>query len=453
MKIGILIIGAGPAGLAAARQLARKSREDWLLVEREAVAGGLSASFRDEAGFTWDLGGHVVHSHYAAFSEFVDEVMGGDLIEHRRRAFIRIAGRWVPYPFQNNLHHLPEKLREECVAGMVAARESGADPSAAADFSAWVDAAFGRGIAERFMRPYNRKLWCCELAEMSASWVAGRVSRPDLDELIANVKAGRDDDGYGANATFTFPKSGGTGELWRRLAESLPQDKLRFGAAATGLDVQKRACRLADGSEIEYGHLIWTAPLTELVGLAGLAELEAVAGKLEHNSAEILGLGLAGSPPESVREKSWMYFPEPRCPFYRVTVFSNYSPDNVPHPGETWSLMLEVARKPNWPSKPEELWSKVTQAIRSEGLVAAEAGVVSRWHRTLSYAYPLPTVGRDAALAEIVPALEEKSIYPRGRFGAWRYEVGNMDHCFMQGLEVVGRILDGEPEPVLAGKA
>ncbi len=453
MKTGILIIGAGPAGLAAARRLAGAGRENWLLVEREAVPGELSASFRDEAGFTWDLGGHVIHSHYEAFSQFVDETMRGDLLEHRRRAFIRIAGRWVPYPFQNNLHHLPEEVREECVAGMVAARESGADPSAAGDFSAWVDAAFGRGIAEHFMRPYNRKLWCCELSEMSASWVAGRVSLPDLDKLIANVKAGRDDDGYGANATFTFPKSGGTGELWRRLAESLPQEKLRFGAAASGLDAEKRLCRLADGSEIEYEHLVWTAPLTGLIGLAGLAELKEAAGKLAHNSAEILGLGLAGSPPESVREMCWMYFPEARCPFYRVTVFSNYSPENVPRPEETWSLMLEIARRPSWPSKPEELWSKVTKAARSEGLVPAEAGVVSRWHRALPFAYPLPTVGRDAALAEIVPALEKRSVYPRGRFGAWRYEVGNMDHCYMQGLEVVNRIIDGKPESVLAGSA
>jgi hypothetical protein len=65
-------------------------------------------------------------------------------------------------------------------------------------------------------------------------------------------------------------------------------------------------------------------------------------------------------------------------------------------------------------------------------------------------------LGRDAALGEIVPALEARGVWPRGRFGAWRYEVGNMDHCFVQGLEVVDRILSGKAEtvlPVLGGRA
>jgi len=87
--------------------------------------------------------------------------------------------------------------------------------------------------------------------------------------------------------------------------------------------------------------------------------------------------------------------------------------------------------------------------LLSMGLAPEEAGVLSRWHRTLPYAYPVPTPGRDEALAGIVPALEERGVYPRGRFGAWRYEVGNMDHCWMQGAEVADRILEGRPETVL----
>ncbi|MHC4253035.1 MAG: amine oxidase, partial [Planctomycetota bacterium] len=52
-------------------------------------------------------------------------------------------------------------------------------------------------------------------------------------------------------------------------------------------------------------------------------------------------------------------------------------------------------------------------------------------------------------LSRIVPGLESHEVYPRGRFGAWRYEVGNMDHAFMQGVEVVERILEGALEPTL----
>jgi UDP-galactopyranose mutase len=449
VKVEVLIVGAGPTGLSAARRLDQTGRDDWLLLEREGAPGGLAASFADEAGFTWDLGGHVVHSHYPEFSDFVAEVMGPDLLEHERRAFIRAAARWVPYPFQNNLHHLPARLRDDCLQGMIDARAAAGAAPPPADFSSWVNATFGRGIAELFMRPYNRKLWCCELRELSADWVADRVSLPDLDRLAADVRAGRDDSSFGANATFTFPKSGGTGELWRRAAERLPGDRLRFGAALESLDLERRVCRLAGGEEIAYGSLVVTIPLDELVGAAGRDDLVDPARRLEHNSVEILGLGLAGSPPEPVREMCWTYFPDPKVPFYRATVFSNYSPDNVPRPGETWSLMLEVARRPGWRLPAEELWGRVMQSAAAEGLISREAGVVSRWKRSLPYAYPLPSLGRAAALSAIVPDLEERSVYPRGRFGAWRYEIGNMDHCFMQGLEVVDRILEGRPETVL----
>ncbi|MHC4916830.1 MAG: protoporphyrinogen/coproporphyrinogen oxidase, partial [Planctomycetota bacterium] len=438
-----LIVGAGPTGLAAAQRLEQKGCRDWLIVERAGGPGGLSASFRDAAGFTWDLGGHVIHSHYPEFAALVSATMGGDLLEHERRAFIRAAGSWVPYPFQNNLHHLPEAVREECLEGMFAAREAEAAAAAPpATFGEWVDRSFGRGVAEHFMRPYNRKIWCRELGEMSAGWVADRVSLPDLDRLADDVRAGRDDASFGANSTFTFPKSGGTGELWRRAAESLPAGRIRYSTAAEAPDVEARECRLAGGGAVAYESLVWTAPLTELS--AG-----GPAAGLERTCVEVLGLGLAGSPPEPVADMCWVYFPDPGVPFYRATVFSNYSPENVPRPGETWSLMLEVARRPGWPCRVEDLWPRTLKAVAAAGLAPAEVGVLSRWHRSLPHAYPVPTPRRDEALAGIVPALEERGVYPRGRFGAWRYEVGNMDHCWMQGVEVADRILEGTPETVL----
>ncbi len=442
-KTRVLIVGAGPTGLAAARRLEQKGCGDWLIVERAAEPGGLSASFRDAAGFTWDLGGHVIHSHYPEFAEFVSATTGGKLLEHQRRAFIRAAGRWVPYPFQNNLHHLPEDVREECLEGMFEAREASAGiTSPPATFGEWVDRSFGRGVAEHFMRPYNRKIWCRELGELSAAWVGDRVSLPDLDRLAADGRAGRDDASFGPNSTFTFPKSGGTGELWRRAAEALPAGRIRYSAAAEAPDFDARECRLAGGGKIAYESLVWTAPLTELAG-------DVLSGRLEHTSVEVLGLGLAGSPPPAAADTCWAYFPDPAAPFYRVTVFSNYSPENVPRPGETWSLMLEVARRPNWPCRIEELWPRVMKAVHAAGLAPEEAGVLSRWHRTLPHAYPVPTPGRDEALAEVLTGLEQRGVYPRGRFGAWRYEVGNMDHCWMQGVEVADRILEGRPETVL----
>lgn len=50
------------------------------------------------------------------------------------------------------------------------------------------------------------------------------------------------------------------------------------------------------------------------------------------------------------------------------------------------------------------------------------------------------------------PFLESHILYFRSRFGAWKYEVGNMDHSFMQGVEVVERIFKGTQERTVKGQ-
>jgi hypothetical protein len=77
------------------------------------------------------------------------------------------------------------------------------------------------------------------------------------------------------------------------------------------------------------------------------------------------------------------------------------------------------------------------------------ANIVSRWCYYADYSYPTPSVDRDEILAEVIPWLEERGIYSRGRFGMWKYEVSNTDHTLMQGVEVVNRLLLGEAETTI----
>src|SRR5215211_3208351 len=113
----IAIIGAGPSGLACGRELDRLGHADWAIYERGGTAGGNASSVVDPAGFTWDLGGHVVFSHFGEFDRLLDEVMGEEVHEHERSSYVRSLGRWVPYPFQNNLRHLPLEAAYECLLG------------------------------------------------------------------------------------------------------------------------------------------------------------------------------------------------------------------------------------------------------------------------------------------------------------------------------------------------
>ena len=72
--------------------------------------------------------------------------------------------------------------------------------------------------------------------------------------------------------------------------------------------------------------------------------------------------------------------------------------------------------------------------------------IVARWHCSPRMTYPVPSVGRDAALGTIQPWLRSQDIWSRGRFGGWLYEIGNMDHSAMQGVEWVDHVLSGTPE-------
>jgi hypothetical protein len=141
-----------------------------------------------------------------------------------------------------------------------------------------------------------------------------------------------------------------------------------------------------------------------------------------------------------------MYFPEDDCPFYRVTVFSNYSPYNVPGHGRYWSLMTEVSESPYKRVDQENLTERVIQGLLATRLIDRREDIVSTWRYRAGYGYPTPALDRDAALAEILPFFEKRSVYSRGRFGLWKYEVSNQDHSFMQGVELAERLLNGRPE-------
>lgn len=439
----IVIVGAGPTGLGCARELAVLGHSEFEVLERSDRAGGLASSVVDEQGFTWDLGGHVVFSHFGEFDRLLAEVMGDDLLRHERSSFVRIADRWVPYPFQNNLHHLPPDLAEAALIGLVAVADT--DVPDTPDFSSWMLATFGEGIVQQFMRPYNEKVWAYPADVMSADWIAERVSVVSWQQALHSVVHRRDMPGWGPNNLFSFPAVGGTGEIYRRAAAPLA-DRIRYGTAAQRVHAGDHLLATPAGEQ-HYDHLVWTGPLDVLVRLVddAPADVVAAADLLVHNSVTMVGLGYDEP---VVDDRSWLYFPEPDVPFYRATNFAKYAPANVPgsRTDRFSSWMTEVASSPWRPQERDGLVGRVDESLRRVGLVSNEATVASAHVEHIDYAYPVPTLQRDAALAVIQPWLMNHDIYARGRFGAWRYELGNMDHGVKMGVDVARLLVSGTPE-------
>jgi hypothetical protein len=118
----------------------------------------------------------------------------------------------------------------------------------------------------------------------------------------------------------------------------------------------------------------------------------------------------------------------------------------VPDISKHWSLMAEVSESPHKPVNAETVVAETIQGLRNTGLIHESNEIVSTWKYRAHYGYPTPTLGRDKALNAIQPELEKLSIYSRGRFGGWKYEVSNQDHSLMQGVELVNRLVLGVPE-------
>lgn len=441
----VVILGAGPTGLGAAIRLKELGHTRFHVYERAGHVGGLAASFKDEKGFTWDVGGHVQFSHYRYFDLLMDQALGDGWLDHQRESWVWIEDRFVPYPFQNNIRHLTLETRWRCLKGLVELYKN-PPQRRPRNFREWIEGTFGKGMADVFMLPYNFKVWAYPPEELDFQWVGERVAAADLTKVLDHLLHEKDDLSWGPNTQFRFPERGGTGRIWERVADLLGREMISLRKGAARIEAGSKLVHFSDGSCERYDALVSTAPIDDLIELCGFESLKPAASALKYSASNVVGVGLSGRPPEALRTKCWMYFPEDNCPFYRVTVFSNYSPYNVPDPDTTWSLMAEISESPCKRVDAGRLVESTLEGMRATGLINNEHQIISTWSYKAKHGYPTPSLGRDAALNEIHAAIEPMGIYSRGRFGGWKYEVSNQDHSLMQGVELVDRLLLGVPE-------
>jgi len=350
----VVIIGAGPCGLGAAVRMEelrfkRGVTMDWILFESSGEAGGLASTFTDDQGFLWDVGGHVIFSHYKYFTDLLNRAVASWKM-HEREAWVWMRDRFVPYPLQNNLWRLPQSDILKCIDGLLELDRLHGTVKAPTNFEEWLLNSFGKGICEVFLIPYNEKVWAYPPREMNTEWMGERVAAVDTKRCIEGILKQSDSVGWGPNATFRFPLFGGTGGIWKAVRSLLPADKLSFGQEVLNINGVRKEVLLSNGCRHPYHAVISSMPLTTLLGITTGPTfgdtVPSLVTKFRHSSSHIIGFGFRGLTPDHLKSKCWMYFPEDSCPFYRATVFSNYSPHNVPHPDREWSLMLEVSESP-----------------------------------------------------------------------------------------------------------
>lgn len=430
MHVGTLILGAGPTGLGAATRLAELGDADWLLLDAAPGPGGMAASQRDEMGFTWDLGGHVIHSHYPAFDRALELV--ADWSHPRRGGWVYLPGGWVPTPIQQNLGLLRQ--------GPTILAEIGGDAADATNLHEWFLATFGPTLCGVFFVPYNTKQWAHPPEMLGHQWTSlrGGSKAPNVPPPLRCLGASAQP---ADRSPFPYPTHG-TGAVWDTVAARLPASRQEYGVSVVQVDLGRRRATLADGRTIGFDHCVSSIPLTKLLRmLSDRPDLAALAGGLRHASIHALGFGFEGEMPAALRDKTWVMCPDPAVPFHRATLLSAFSPA-MAGPGR-WSILCEVAVSPHRRVSADGLAARCLAAMAPWGVRSAP---ISAWSRYLELGTPVPFLGRDALLSRILDALDASGVLSRGRFGGWRYESSNQDYAYMQGIEAVQAIRAGDPE-------
>jgi protoporphyrinogen oxidase len=288
-------------------------------------------------------------------------------------------------------------------------------------------------------------VWAHKPCMMNKEWIGQRVSVVDIKRVLGNVILDREDASWGPNSTFKYPKFGGTGGLFDRMRPYV-QDNLRLGSPVACVDVDASEVVFEDGRREKYDHLLSTMPVDRLIGSMKGQVPDTVrdeAAQLRHSGSLIVGVGVKQPAPST---KCWMYFPEDNCPFYRLTYLSNYSPEVVPDARTHYSILAEISTSEFKYEEPECIVEDTIRGLVNTKMLSERdtKDIVDTHLIRRDYTYPIPSLERDKALAAIHPFLESKNIYSRGRFGAWRYEVGNMDHSVAQGVEWVNRLVKAE---------
>lgn len=441
----VAVIGAGPAGMTAAYELAKTGAEVHVY-EASGRVGGMARSF-ELWGQIVDLGPHRFFSSDARVNRLWLEVVGRDYQMVDRLTRIYYKGRFFHYPLKafDALGNLGLLEAATCVLSYGKERLSPTRPDGS--FETWVVSRFGRRLFEIFFKTYSEKLWGISCADLDADFAAQRIKKLSLYEAIKNaVLGGKGNKHKTLVDQFAYPTRG-TGMVYERMAEAV---RSRGGAVHLRSPVKRVLMegRRAVGVELEtgenatYDHVVSSMPISTLVGRLPEAPEEVLqaARRLTFRNTILVYLKIEGS---QLFPDNWLYVHSSDLKMGRVTNFRNWVP--TLNGAETSTIVaLEY-----WCYDSDAIWreddaaliGRAREEMRATGLVGdaeISAGHVERVPRC----YPVYSRGYKAHLKpveEYLRTLTHLSVI--GRYGAFKYN--NQDHSILMGMLAAENIAQG----------
>jgi len=420
------ILGGGLAGLTVAAHLEADSE----VLEGGSRPGGHCQSVVEE-GFTYDAGGpHIMFSRNQQTLDFMVSLLGENVHRARRANKIYYKGRYVKYPFENGLYDLDPRDRFDCLYHYLHN-----DHPAPTNFKEWIYHTFGTGLAEKYLIPYNEKIWNVPADQMSLDWVEGRVPKPPVEDVI-KAAVGVETEGYTHQLHFYYPATGGIEEIPKGMAGRVRHITSEF--PVTHVRKTRNGWLVSDGSaERVYERVVSTLPIVEMAGIfEGVPkEIKDCAAALRHNSLFTVTIGLAS---ERLPDYTAIYVPDPELLFHRLSFPAMFSPHNVPK-GQSL-IQAEITSNPGdgiWELTDDQVLRKVIAGLEAMDLVCPAEICYTKVIRA-KYGYVVQDFTYRKHLDKAKSYFEGEEVALCGRNAEFEYI--NMDQCIERGIKVAARL-------------
>ncbi len=392
-----LIIGAGVSGLS----YAGFTSNDYMIIERDSEIGGYCRTIK-RGDFVWDYSGHFFHFRFPEIKERVCKYIDiNSLLRVKKKTQILYNQQYIDFPFQKNIHQLPKSEFIDCLYDLFNSGDDGTYTS----FKDMIIKKYGNSIAEKFLIPYNEKLYACDLDLLDVNSMGRFFPKADKYDIISNFKCA---DNRSYNDYFDYP-IGGAIEYVNSLMHYVDSTRLSLNEEVLQIDVHEKMVH-TNKRDIKYDNLISTMPFPKLLSKCNFDFNEET---FTSNKVLVLNLGFDSKGRDI--QNSWVYIPNRECIFYRVGYYDNIMKT------DKMSLYVEIGIPS---SLKMESYASYLERVMAD---LKKCGIVDH-QKLIDYEMVLMDpayVHINKASVEAVKSFKKElsslDIYSIGRYGSWTY--------------------------------
>lgn len=395
-----VVIGGGVTGLGFCNFV---NNNDVILFEKENELGGYCRTIYKN-DFIWDYAGHFFHfSNSKIMKLFYDNISTDEIIKQRKQSLIYWGDRFIDFPFQKNIHQLSKQEFIDCLYYLFKNQKN-----ESSNFIEMLYSKYGEGITEKFLKPYNEKLYACNLNRLDKEAMGRFFPHSNKTEIILNMK-NQEDSSY--NKVFYYPKKGAITYI-NSISQNVSKEAIYLNEKVTEISPIEKLIRTKNHT-VHYEYLISTIPLNRLIKMIK-GGIEKKPHLLKSNKVLVFNIGF--NKPSLLKNKvHWIYVPQKEIIFYRVG-FYNHILDT-----EKLSVYVEIGYPKSKPIDINVDFSKVLEGLMKLWIIDEKHIIEASCHLILDPAYVHITQESENYKKRLFKKLKKHDIYSIGRYGGWKY--------------------------------